>query len=527
MPDSEKVASEPTRQPPAANGGDGARGPEHESGSRAPDDWRRREVGLALRNAVKLGLSLLVTWGIALVGRLFIPRFLGPEQFGVLNFSDAFTSVAFVLLGLGLDTYVRREISVRPEHASDFVGGVVALRLCMTLVVYAVMELILSATGRSGEVRQLVYIFGLAQFFMVGSATSAGLLHSVGKVNEMSVLSVVTKLIWGAGVAAAVMLGLDLWVFAASFAASEGVKSLCLLVLAKRHLDMKFRWAPRETWLVLVASAPFFVSSIATTIYNKVDVTLLAFLTNDREVGWYGSAVGLGSLTLLLTPLISWVLLPLFARAKAASEAELGMMLRRSLEFILSLAVPVSLALSLGSELWVTLVFGEEFRPAHAALSVLAPAYLLMYVSIVYSSALAMLHKTWQMSAIFVGGLLVNPLLNLLLIPVLMARSGDGGGGVAAATSALLTELFVVAMLFRLVGMRGVDARLVRMVVKTLGVAAVVVAADLLLLRGLGKAHLLPAGALYIVLIWASGAVDVRGMRAWLQEAARQRKVNP
>ena len=76
----------------------------------ASNEWRRREIGLAASNALKLGSSLLATWGIALVARLYIPRFLGPDRFGVLNFAEAFTATAFVFLGLGLDTYVRKEI---------------------------------------------------------------------------------------------------------------------------------------------------------------------------------------------------------------------------------------------------------------------------------------------------------------------------------------------------------------------------------------------------------------------------------
>ena len=62
------------------------------------DQWRKREIGLAVRNAAKLGGSLAVTWGIGLVVRLYLPRFLGPEHFGMLSFAEAFSTTAFVLL---------------------------------------------------------------------------------------------------------------------------------------------------------------------------------------------------------------------------------------------------------------------------------------------------------------------------------------------------------------------------------------------------------------------------------------------
>src|SRR6185503_11222380 len=129
---------------------------------------------------------------------------------------------------------------------------------------------------------------------------------------------------------------------------------------------------PRLTLGVVVASLPFYVSGLATTIYDKIGVSFLAFMGSDREVGWYGAAAGLAGLTLLLAPLISWVLTPLFARAAAASEAELCLMVRRSLDFILTVAIPVSLMMIVGADVWIKLLFGAKFAPAASALRVLA-----------------------------------------------------------------------------------------------------------------------------------------------------------
>jgi len=64
--------------------------------------------------------GLLFTWSIALGIRVILPRHLGPSLFGTLQFADAFASTFFVLVSLGMETYIRKEVAVRPEHASDF-----------------------------------------------------------------------------------------------------------------------------------------------------------------------------------------------------------------------------------------------------------------------------------------------------------------------------------------------------------------------------------------------------------------------
>jgi O-antigen/teichoic acid export membrane protein len=493
-------------------------------GEREDAHWRKREVGLALRNAAKLGGSLTITWGIGIVVRLYLPRFLGPERFGILSFADAFTTAAFVFLGLGLDTYVRKEVSVRPSHASEFIGGVVLLRMLLAVLVFAGMEAVLAATQRPEEVRELVRIYGIAQLFVIGSTTSAGLLHARGTVNEMSVLTVVTKLIWGAGVAAAVALNLGLWAFGVALAISEGIKSTALAVLARKHLNLEFRVEPRITWNVVVKAAPFYISTISTTIYNKVDMTILAVKASDSEVGWYGSATSLAGLTLLLTPLISWVMMPLFARAAAVSEEELCSMVRRALELILTLTIPVALMMALGSHLWVTLLFGDAFAPASKALAILSPVFVAMYVSIVYWCALAMLNRTWTLTAIFATGIVISPVLNLLFIGPGLRLFGPGGGGAACALATLGTEICVLTPMLFMMGRRMLDQRLLAMLGKTSAAVAATVLLDSFLRAHLGPVRLVLDGAFYVAFMLATRAIDVREMIAWTKMALKNRE---
>ena len=495
------------------------------NGSLASDDWRRREINLAFVNSLKLGSSLLLTWGIALFTRLYIPRFLGPERFGTLNFADAFTATAFVAMGLGIDTYVRKEISVRPEHASDFIGGVVALRIILLAFVFAGMEIVMRAGHQSRDVRILVYIYGFAQFFTVGGLTSAGLLQATGKVNEMSVLSVVIKVVWAICIFVAIAFRLDLWAFALTVALTESAKSLILFGLARKHLRFTFRIQPRTTWLAIVAALPFFVSGLATTVYDKMGVNLLEFMTTRREVGWYGAASGFASMMLLFAPLMSWVIIPLFARSAAESPDELFRMVRRSMEFLLALATPVAMLMFAGADVWVAVAFGKAFAPAAMSLRVLSIATFLMYVSIVAAYALAVLNYTWRMSLTFVAGMVINPTVNLLLIRQLSTVVGPGGGGLACATATLVTEIAIVISLLSALGPRSFDRRLIVASVKNLSAATLIVVVDFLFLKALGPWRLLVDAILYAALVLISGAFDFKGLLDIVRGAIQQRRL--
>jgi hypothetical protein len=122
----------------------------------------RQETFLAVRNALKLGASLICTWGTALAVKLLVPCYLGPDTFGALTFADAFTATFFVALTLGVDLYTRKEVSVRLGHAADFFGGIVAVRVAISAALFCAMAVVMHATQRPPEVRMLVYLFAAA-----------------------------------------------------------------------------------------------------------------------------------------------------------------------------------------------------------------------------------------------------------------------------------------------------------------------------------------------------------------------------
>jgi O-antigen/teichoic acid export membrane protein len=490
------------------------------AGAESAASEARNDSLLATRNALKLAGSLLGTWGIAMGMRFLLPRFLGPERFGALSFADAFASTFFVALGLGVDLYVRKRVSVDTRHASDFFGGTFALRALMSLGVVLAMALAMRALGRPIEVRRVVYVFALAQFFVTTNATLSAMLQAKGAVGGMSVLAVATKIVWAGGVLLAIAAGAGLWSFALAYLVSEGVESVVLFGLAARHMGLVFRIDVPATKVVLVFSLPYYLNTFATTAYGKLDVSVLAFLGNSVEVGFYSAAGAIAGLSLLMMPLIGWVLMPTLARAAARSHEELFLRIRSSSELILSVTIPVALFASLGADIGVRLLFGDAFAPATLALRILAPTFVVTYLAIVYAITLLMLDRAWTLTGISIGGLCINVALNLALVRPAMKLCGPGGGGAGCALSMLGTEVFVTAAMAVAVGRRAVGGKTLRMIAKSAGACALVIVVDRLLVA-LGPGRLVVDAALYLVLAVSTRALRLSDVSTALREALR------
>jgi O-antigen/teichoic acid export membrane protein len=248
------------------------------------------------------------------------------------------------------------------------------------------------------------------------------------------------------------------------------------------------------------------MNTIAVTLGARLDVSMLEFIAPGEEVGWYSAANNFAGLAMLFAPVVNWVLMPLFARSKHRSEETFYEMLRRAIEGLLVLAIPVTLLIGVGADFWVRIAFGRSFGPAALSLRCLAPLFVATYLTIMLSLALVVLERSWRLTIISLIGLGLLPLLILVLVP-LTKPFGQGAAGAGAAIAVTLMELITAALFLQTVGKRAVDRRNVLAILKSMAVALVVIALHRALF------HLGPARLIIDMIAYAGLALAVRVLR--------------
>lgn len=467
------------------------------------------EVSRTLVNALKLGGSLVMTLVIGFGVRVALRRYLGPSVMGPLNFAEAFASTAFVFVGLGLDTYIRTVVPVRPEAASDFLGTFFVARAGLGVGVLLVMAAVLQVMGVAPESRQLVWVYAAAQVMLSLNITFVSLLQSARTIDGLSVLNVVAKLVWAAGFVATMLFGWPLVCIPLTVLGAETVKALFGWVLVKRHLHVRLRVDFAQLRPVFVSSFPFYVNGVALEVVNRFGVNAMEVRSTPHEIGLYGAAAELAQMTFILTPMLFGVVTPLFARTKAKGEQEYGEMLRRTLELVLVVAFPAALFMALGSDLWVALILGPKYAASALALRILSASLVLTYVAVVCALALNVGGGAWTVTTTSLLSMVLNPALVLLFVGHGSAW-GEGGAGAACAVATIATELVVVGLMFWRMGKRAFDARLVRRTATTLVVCAALSALDYFVLLSWGPWRLVLEVPLYLALVLVTGALPVR-----------------
>ena len=183
------------------------------------------------------------------------------------------------------------------------------------------------------------------------------------------------------------------------------------------------------------------------------------------------------------------MLLPLFTRAKARSDDELRAVLQKALPAVITVSMPVSLALFLGADLWIRMIGGAEFVSRGCGAARIAPAFVLNYLAMLCASSLNLLGRAWAVTRISIAGLFINAILNVVLIPAASHLLGPGGSGVGAASAGVLTELFACGCMIALLRGWALSPSVIRtLLMLALSSAGVLLIDRLLLPLGTGAA---------------------------------------
>jgi len=485
------------------------------------EQLRAREWATALRNGLKMGGSLLITWSVALIVKLRVPAHLGPVRQGEFGFADSFAAMFFAVLGLGIETHLIKEAAVRPKYASDIVGGVLVLRVLISLVIFPAMAVVLWVTGRSGGVLTAVIVFGAGYHLMAVNATLGAVLQANSRVGPAVVANILTKVLWGAGLLLGLRLNASLPLLALPVVVGEALRA-AILIGATKSGGLEFRVDVRAVRTALLESVPYFINGLALGILGNLVMSVLGFVSHDpREVGWFSSVQNLASLCMLLSPALFWVVMPLLARAHARSEEEGMAVFRRSLETLVIAITPITVLVSAGSDFLIRTAFGEPFAPAATGLSILSLVFIMTYANMMFANCLIILKKGWSVTVISISSVFVTSVFMLLFVPLWRRLLGPGGECAGAASAVIASEAYVVLAMVTRFRRFPLDARNLLVFGKTMALATFILILDRRL-RFLGPPRLIVDAILYLVLAFAIGAIRIQDIVQMLRLLRRR-----
>lgn len=370
----------------------------------------------------------------------YVSRVLGPDNLGLSNFAITYVSYFVIFATLGINTYGVREIARNKNNIkeqSKIFNELFTICLISTFVTSVVYILtVLSVQNLRNNLLMFVVSgivlitqpFNVEWFFM-----------GIEKFGFITLRSIVIKSVSFCLLFLVVRSDKDILLYVTLSVFSTILNQLWnFYELRKNRIRLRidlsgFSKHIKALWVFLCAS-------IATSAFNYVDVIMLGFFSEIKQVAFYSSASHIAKVLVALTSSVAIVGLPRISNLYSVGKyGEIKSLINKSISLISFLAFPIVISLILISPTFVPCFYGLDYKGAIIPLQILACIVALIGFSYIFSSmALVSMGKEKLAVRNTIIGALFNIISNAIIIPSL--------GAIGAAISSVIAE-FIICIL--------------------------------------------------------------------------------
>ena len=304
----------------------------------------------------------------------YVSRVLLPAGVGKVNFATSVVSYFSMIAVLGVPTYgIRACAQVRDdkEELSRRVQEILIINLWISIFVYAAYFGAICNIPRLQQDAGLFYVMGTTIIFNV--VGMEWLYKGLEQYSYIAVRSILFKFL---GIVLMFLLVRDTgdYIIYGAISIFAGVGSNILNFLnARKFVSVRpvWKYCFRRHWKPIVF---FFMMSVATTIYTNLDTVMLGFMKSDVDVGYYSTAVKVKGLLVSFVTALSTVLLPRVSYyIEQGLKQEFIRVSQKALDFIVVMALPVSMYFILYAEESIYLLSGKNFAGAILPMQIIMP----------------------------------------------------------------------------------------------------------------------------------------------------------
>lgn len=402
-----------------------------------------KKIGNIARNTSYLTIALIIQKVLSFFYFVLLARSLGPEYLGKYYFAISFTTIFAIFIDLGLVNYLTRETAKTKERSPQLLSNVLGFKVISSFVSILAVVFFINILGDYDALsRQLVYISTACMVLDSFTLTFFGSARGFHNLKYESISSVVFQAIVLSLGWISLYLKMDIRIIIASLV----VASLFNFIYSWAILKYKIKFPISVSWdfvfikKILVTSLPFALFGIFQRLYTYLDSVLLSFFSGDYYVGIYQVSFKIIFALQFLPMAFIASLYPAMSYYWLNNKEQLAIAFRRSIDYLLLISVPISIAIFILAEEVVSL-FNDGYQEANWPLKISILSLIFIFVNFPIGSLLNACDKQARNTRNMLITLISAIVLNIILIPKFQAL---GASIVVLASNILMFVLGII-----------------------------------------------------------------------------------
>lgn len=387
------------------------------------------------RNTSWLFVDKIVKIFIELIVVIWLARYLGPDQFGLLNYILSVVFIFSAISSLGLDGIIVREVVNRPKLKNLILGTAFYLKIIGSLIAIVLVYITTQTLNDESQIQFLIFIISLT--LIIKSFNVIEFYFQAQVLSKYAALSsIVSNLITSMTKIGLIVFEAPLELFLYVYILESAIISI-MLVKFYMQFDMRinqWKFKSKIAYVFLKDSWPLIFSAMMISLYMRVDQIMLKHMLDSSAVGQYVVATRLAEAWYFIPALITTSLFPAILNAKKTNQQLYSERIQKLYDLLIWFSIVIAIPITFLSNDIIELLYGEKYSESGLVLAMYVWATLFVSISSIRGKwqIAENLTKLHLIGAVVSGS--VNILLNLLLIPIY---------GIEGAALASLISLFI------------------------------------------------------------------------------------
>lgn len=339
-------------------------------------------IKIIAKNTIWLMVAQIVTTVLGLIYLAYLMRHLGPEEWGIISYALSLTAILSILLDLGLNTLITREIARDRSVTGKYAGNILIIKLLLSVSLFVIVAIAVIFIGYSEEVSTVIELILLSIIFTSISQFCYNILQANEIMEYQAFGSMINSLLMLSGVLFAIHNNFNIVGFSAIYAGTGLLvliysTAVCVMKVGipRFEIDLAF-W--KQT---LLEGFPYGLSGFFGTIYYYIDSVMLYPMQGEAAVGWYNTAYRLFIYVLFIPQILSTTLFPVMARLSALSKSSVKLAYEKFFKYMAMLGIPLGVGTTLLAGKIIYTLFGSGYSNSTIALQILIWSAVFIFLS--------------------------------------------------------------------------------------------------------------------------------------------------
>ena len=375
---------------------------------------------------------------------IYLTRYLGPDRFGLLAYSQSIVSIfmAISTLGLANGGVLLKELVGNSKKKDLLLGTVFYLTMAASLLMISIVFGVLVFLP-DDQSNILILIISFSIFFQNISIIIIDYFQLKVLSKYVTYCSSIGFIFSSILKVSLIYFELELIFFAYALLFDSIILSIGLVYFYKRQgLSIsKWKFDPVIAKKFLKAAVPLTLITISAFVYTRIDQIMIKHMLDNEAVGNYAAAITVSELFYFIPAIILSSVFPKIVEVRSSNKDRYMDLLENMYRLVLWIALPIAAGMYFFSDLIVSILFGSQYTQASEILAILSWSIVFSSVSAVFIKILYIegFEKKYLYKYLF--GVIINTVLNYFLIKEY---------GVRGAAMATLITLFAVSYIFDL-----------------------------------------------------------------------------